>query len=126
MSKPPKRAGNSASNEYPVKSDMQKSLMRQAVPRKEGIEELPSAQRYHRTNLPLSADMLHGVTVRSQVPRGRIRNISFEGDIPWHEFVIVTAKDIPAANAVALILDDQLYLATDGVVNLHPRRPSSS
>src|SRR6202035_2700524 len=33
-------------------------------------------------------------------------------------FVIVTAKDIPAANAVALILDDQPYLA-DGVVN-HP------
>src|SRR5687768_3770993 len=62
--------------------------------------------------------MLHGVTVRSSVPRGQIRNISFEGDLPWDEFTIVTAKDIPGENYVALILNDQPYLA-DEVVN-HP------
>ncbi len=90
--------------------------MGQAVPRKEGIEKVTGRARYiDDLSFP---DMLHGVTVRSQVPRGLIRNISFEGDLPWHEFVIVTAKDIPASNAVALILDDQPYLA-DGVVN-HP------
>ncbi|HEU5131693.1 MAG TPA: xanthine dehydrogenase family protein, partial [Pyrinomonadaceae bacterium] len=53
--------------------------------------------------------------------RGKITNISFEGDIPWDEFVVVTAKDIPGANHVALILNDQPYLADD-FVN-HPEEP---
>src|SRR6185503_18958808 len=66
-------------------------------------------------------DMLHGVTVRSPAARGRIANISFGGDIPWDEFVIVTAKDVPGANYVALILNDQPFLA-DGFVN-HPEEP---
>ena len=45
----------------------------------------------------------------------------FEGDVPWDEFTVVTAADIPGANRIALILDDQPYLA-DGVVN-HPEEP---
>ena len=66
--------------------------------------------------------MLHGVTVRSSVPRGRIKNISFDPPataggtdlvIPWDEFTIVTAKDIPGENYVALILNDQPYLADE-------------
>jgi CO/xanthine dehydrogenase Mo-binding subunit len=65
--------------------------------------------------------MLHGATVRSPAARGKITNISFNGNIPWDEFVIVTAKDIPGANYVALILNDQPYLA-DGFVN-HPEEP---
>ena len=66
-------------------------------------------------------DMLHGATVRSPSARGKITNISFEGDIPWDEFTIVTAKDIPGANYVALILNDQPYLAAE-FVN-HPEEP---
>jgi xanthine dehydrogenase molybdopterin-binding subunit B len=65
--------------------------------------------------------MLHGVTVRSSAARGKITNISFGGDILWDEFIIVTAKDVPGANYVALILNDQPYLA-DGFVN-HPEEP---
>jgi CO/xanthine dehydrogenase Mo-binding subunit len=79
--------------------------------------------------------MLHGVTVRSHVPRGRIKNISFTGDLPWDEFTIVTAKDIrgesihgeskneklAGENYVALIQNDQPYLA-DEVVN-HAEEP---
>ena len=60
--------------------------------------------------------MIYGTTVRSSVPRGRITSISYEGDIPWDEFTIVTAKDIPGENYVALIINDQPYLA-DGMVN---------
>src|SRR5271154_1762688 len=56
--------------------------------------------------------MLHGVTVRSPVARGRIRNIDFPPGIPWDEFTIVTAADIPGENCVALIVDDQPYLAS--------------
>ena len=67
--------------------------------------------------------MLHGVTVRSSVARGRIKSITFEdrSDIPWDEFTIVTVKDIPGENYVALILNDQPYLANE-VVN-HPEEP---
>src|SRR6267378_3965428 len=79
--------------------------------------------------------MLHGVTVRSSVPRGRITNISFDQppatsggsdrNIPWDEFTIVTAKDIRdlklGENYVALILNDQPYLAGE-VVN-HAEEP---
>src|SRR2546430_4821680 len=69
-------------------------------------------------------EMLYGTTVRSPVARGRITRIHFEGDIPWSEFTIVTAQDIresPGENYVALILNDQPYLA-DSRVN-HPEEP---
>src|SRR5687768_14237232 len=65
--------------------------------------------------------MLHGVTVRSQVPRGRIVSIRFDPGVPWSEYVVVTAADIPGVNRVKLIADDQPYLASD-VIN-HPEEP---
>ena len=90
-----------------------------SAPRKEGRKKVTGAALYvDDLSFP---EMLHGTTVRSQVARGHIRNIAFEGDIPWHEFTIVTAKDIPGENYVALILNDQPYLA-DEVVN-HPEEP---
>ena len=90
-----------------------------SVPRKEGRKKV-TGQALYVDDLTFP-DMLHGVTVRSPVARGFIKSISFEGDVPWEEFVVVTAKDIPGANHVALILEDQPYLA-DGVVN-HPEEP---
>lgn len=60
--------------------------------------------------------LLHGVTVRSTVARGRITAIRFAEDIPWHEFVIVTARDIPGRNVVAHLIQDQPCLV-DGVIN---------
>ena len=89
------------------------------VPRKEGRKKV-TGQALYVDDLSFP-DMLHGATVRSPVARGKITNISFEGDIPWNEFVTVTAKDIPGANYVALILNDQPYLA-DGFVN-HAEEP---
>jgi len=89
------------------------------VPRKEGRKKV-TGQALYVDDLSFP-DMLHGVTVRSSAARGKITNISFGGDIPWDEFIIVTAKDVPGANYVALILNDQPYLA-DGFVN-HPEEP---
>ncbi len=89
------------------------------VPRKEGRKKV-TGQALYVDDLSFP-EMLHGATVRSPVARGKITNIVFGGDIPWDEFVIVTAKDIPGANYVALILNDQPYLA-DGLVN-HPEEP---
>ncbi|HYL75002.1 MAG TPA: xanthine dehydrogenase family protein molybdopterin-binding subunit [Bryobacteraceae bacterium] len=83
------------------------------VPRKEGRAKVTGQAKYvDDLSFP---GMLHGVTVRSPVARGRIRNIEFTGDLPWDEFTIVTAKDIPGANVVALIVDDQPYLAGEMV-----------
>ncbi|HEY6659482.1 MAG TPA: xanthine dehydrogenase family protein molybdopterin-binding subunit [Pyrinomonadaceae bacterium] len=95
------------------------SFIGKASPRKEGRKKV-TGQALYVDDLSFP-DMLHGATVRSPAPRGRITNISFEGDIPWNEFTIVTAKDIPGANYVALILNDQPYLAAD-FVN-HPEEP---
>src|SRR6185369_11665784 len=87
-----------------------------SAPRKEGRKKVTGAALYvDDISFP---EMIHGVTVRSPMARGRIKNIFFEGDIPWDEFTVITAKDIPGENYVALILNDQPYLA-DEVVN-HP------
>ena len=91
-------------------------LIGKPVQRKEGREKVTGSARYvDDISFP---DMLHGTTVRSTVPRGKILGIHFGEGIPWNEFTIVTAKDIPAKNCVALLIEDQPCLA-DGVVN-HP------
>ena len=95
------------------------NLVGKPIPRKEGRQKV-TGQALYVDDLKFDG-MLHGVTVRSSIARGRIKNISFEGDIPWNEFTIVTAKDIPGENYVALILNDQPYLA-DEFVN-HPEEP---
>lgn len=98
---------------------MQKQLVGHSVPRKEGREKVTGQTRY--IDDFAFPGMVYGVTVRSPCARGRIRGISFEGTIPWNEFTVVTAEDIPGKNSATLILDDQPYLA-DGVVN-HPEEP---
>ena len=102
------------------------TLVGKSIPRKEGRKKV-TGQALYVDDLKFDG-MLHGVTVRSSVPRGRIKNISFDQPaasvgrvIPWDEFIIVTAKDIPGENYVALIVNDQPYLA-DKVVN-HPEEP---
>jgi len=88
-------------------------LIGKSVPRKEGRRKVTGAALYvDDLTFP---GMLHGATVRSPVARGRVREILFAGNIPWDEFVIVTAKDIPGENYVALILNDQPYLADEFV-----------
>src|SRR5437764_7010844 len=104
-------------------------LVGKSIPRKEGRKKV-TGQALYVDDLKFD-NMLHGVTVRSSIARGRIKNISFnqppataggsDRDIPWDEFTIVTAKDIPGENYVALILNDQPYLA-DEIVN-HPEEP---
>jgi len=94
-------------------------LVGRPVPRKEGRAKVTGAALYVDDLAP--PGMLHGVTVRSRVPRGRITGIHFDPSLPWDEFTVVTARDIPGENAVALILLDQPYLA-DGVVN-HQEEP---
>jgi CO/xanthine dehydrogenase Mo-binding subunit len=98
---------------------LQTRIVGVSVPRKEGVAKLTGQARYiDDLSLP---GMIFGATVRSSIPRGAVEAISFGAGIPWHEFTIVTAKDIPGRNVVALIMDDQPCLA-DGFVN-HPEEP---
>ena len=98
---------------------MHKPFIGQPVQRKEGRDKVTGRAQYlDDIQMP---GMLYGATVRSPVARGRIRQINFAGHIPWDEFTIVTAQDIPGANCVALILDDQPYLASEQVN--HPEEP---
>ena len=90
-----------------------------SLPRREGHAKVTGQARYV-DDLVLPG-MLYGTTVRSPSPRGVIRAIDYAPSIPWSEFVIVTATDIPGANYVALITDDQPSLA-DGHVN-HAEEP---
>jgi CO/xanthine dehydrogenase Mo-binding subunit len=99
-----------------IKSD---HIVGTSVPRLEGREKV-SGQAWYVDDMVLPG-MLYGRTVRSQIPRGKIRKITFDPQIPWQEFVIVSARDIPGKNCIALIEDDQPCLA-DGVVN-HPEEP---
>jgi CO/xanthine dehydrogenase Mo-binding subunit len=90
-----------------------------SAPRKEGREKVTGRARYiDDISMP---DMLYGATVRSKIPRGKITKIIFGAGIDWEEFVVVTAKDIPGKNHIALIENDQPCLA-DGIVN-HPEEP---
>src|ERR1700704_270086 len=97
----------------------QAHIIGRAVPRKEGRDKVTGAARYiDDMSLP---GMLYGATVRSQIPRGVIKRISFGSEFDWSEFVIITAKDIPGKNCIALIGDDQPCLA-DGRIN-DPEEP---
>src|ERR1700758_48663 len=98
---------------------MSEHIVGSSVPRKEGRDKVTGRAQYiDDISLP---DMLFGATVRSRVPRGKIKKITFGPGIAWEEFVIATAKDIPGRNCIALIIDDQPCLA-DGIVN-HPEEP---
>ena len=89
------------------------------VPRKEGLDKVTGRARYvDDMTLP---GMLHGATVRSKIARGKVKKITFGSGIDWDEYVVVSAKDIPGRNVIALIQDDQPCLA-EGVVN-HPEEP---
>jgi CO/xanthine dehydrogenase Mo-binding subunit len=95
---------------------MENRQIGKSVPRKEGREKVTGSARYvDDLTFP---GMLHGVTVRSSIARGKILDIRFGEGIPWSEFTIVTAKDIPGKNCIALLIEDQPCLA-DQFVN-HP------
>jgi CO/xanthine dehydrogenase Mo-binding subunit len=98
---------------------MTTNIIGKSIQRKEGRAKVTGTSQYvDDLTFP---GMLHGATVRSSIARGRIRDIRFGNGIPWEEFTIVRAADIPGKNCVALIVEDQPCLA-DGLVN-HPEEP---
>jgi CO/xanthine dehydrogenase Mo-binding subunit len=85
--------------------------------RKEGVDKVLGRAKY-TDDLPCDGNregLWHGATVRSAIPRGRIRAIHYDPRIDWAEFVIVTAEDIPGNNHIAMIGADQPCLVSEQV-----------
>src|SRR5580698_2630556 len=78
--------------------------------RKEGVDKvLGRAQYVDDLTLP---GMWFVATVRSTIPRGRITSINFDPSIPWNEFTIVSAADIPGENTIVHLTKDHPCLAS--------------
>ncbi len=81
--------------------------------RKEGrAKVLGTAQYIDDLTLP---DIWHGCTIRSTIARGRIRSITFAPEIPWHEYAIVRAADIPGENTIVHLTKDHPCLAASDI-----------
>jgi CO/xanthine dehydrogenase Mo-binding subunit len=81
--------------------------------RKEGrAKVLGAAQYIDDMSLP---GMWHGATVRSTIARGTIRSITFAQEIPWHEYTIVRAADIPGENTIVHLTKDHPCLADTAI-----------
>ncbi len=84
-----------------------------SVPRRDGFDKVTGRARY--VDDLVCEGMLHGRTVRSPVPRGRLERIEFEKGLPWDEIVVVTAADVPGTNRVKLIDLEQPFLVEDEI-----------
>ncbi|MGH7751915.1 MAG: xanthine dehydrogenase family protein molybdopterin-binding subunit, partial [Gemmatimonadales bacterium] len=84
-----------------------------SVPRREGVEKVTGAARY--TDDLRFSGAWYGATIRSTVPRGRLRGVTLDPAFDWSRVVVVTAQDIPGDNVVQLIQDDQPALAEDQI-----------
>jgi CO/xanthine dehydrogenase Mo-binding subunit len=88
-------------------------IVGQSPLRKEGkAKVLGQAQYVDDITLP---GMWFGATVRSTIPRGRITSINFDPSIPWQEFTIVSAADIPGENTIVHLTKDHPCLAVTHV-----------
>jgi CO/xanthine dehydrogenase Mo-binding subunit len=83
------------------------SAVGNSVARKDGIGKATGSARY--ADDIVFPNMLHGRTIRSTIPRGKIRSIRYEFDTAG--FTIVDYRDVPAKNAVDLMSQDQPFLA---------------
>lgn len=84
-------------------------IIGKSVPRKEGLLKV-TGQAVFVDDMKIDG-CLYGKTIRSTVPRGLIKQISFKEGVPWGEFVIVLPRDIPGKNVVTLIDTVQPFLA---------------
>ncbi|HYM82072.1 MAG TPA: xanthine dehydrogenase family protein molybdopterin-binding subunit [Candidatus Limnocylindria bacterium] len=84
-----------------------------SIPKLEGPDKVTGRALYV-DDLPVPG-VLHGRTVRSTIPLGRIRRVSLDRSFDWSDVVIADHRDIPGENVVALIEDDQPLLASDYV-----------
>ncbi len=85
------------------------SVVGTSPPRIEGLEKA-CGQALFLEDIPFEGAWLGG-TVRSTIPRGKIREIVRDPSFDWSRVTFVTAEDIPGKNTVSMIRDDYPALA---------------
>lgn len=83
-----------------------------SIPRADGPSKVTGAALYADDLRPEGC--WYGATVRSERPHARILAITPDPAFDWTDVVLVTARDIPGENVLALITDDQPVLC-DGI-----------
>jgi CO/xanthine dehydrogenase Mo-binding subunit len=81
--------------------------------RTDGWEKVSGAARFI-ADLDFPGAWIGG-TVRSPVPRGRLRGIRRDPVFDWSRVTVVTAADLPGPNTVAMIREDHPVLAAEEV-----------
>ena len=84
--------------------------------RKEGPEKLTGEARY--IDDYVFEGGLHGVTLRSEIACGTLREIRFDPSYDWSSVVVAVAADIPGENTVLLIEKDQPLLVSREIRHL--------
>ena len=89
------------------------------VLRTEGMDKVSGEAKYvDDLRFP---GMIYGRTVRSTIARGRIVSVERDQAFDWSDFTIVDHRDIaaPGKNVVAMIVEDQPFLAATRVHHKH-------
>jgi xanthine dehydrogenase molybdopterin-binding subunit B len=89
----------------PVERVRRPSALGQNIPRREGAAKL-CGQACFVGDLPRDG-VWFGATVRADVPHARLLGIRFDPRFDWKKVVVATARDIPGANVVPVVLRDQ-------------------
>ena len=84
------------------------------VPRKDGIGKATGRALY--ADDIVFPGMLHGRTIRSTIPRGRVRSLRLIGETPG--LIVVDHRDVPGRNVVDQIEQDQPFLVERDVRHL--------
>src|SRR5689334_11497909 len=88
-----------------------------SLPRVDGVAKVTGKARYlDDLDVP---GVWHGVTVRSKVPHGVLEALDRDPAFDWSQVVVATAEDIPGANSIRLIEDDQIALVPIGGTVMH-------
>lgn len=88
-----------------------------SLPRVDGVAKVTGRARYlDDLDVP---GVWHGATVRSQVAHGVLEALDRDPAFDWSQVVVATAADIPGANVVRLIEDDQIALVPIGGRVMH-------
>lgn len=59
--------------------------------------------------------LLHGITIRSHLPRARLKSIRLDPAYDWSGFTVAGPADIPGRNCIPVLDEDQPALAEDAV-----------
>ncbi len=116
-SRPPRTAPRPEAPVAPVQApapgDLSIGIARTFPLRREGPAKLTGTALY--TDDMVFPGAWYGHTVRSTEPHARLLGIDLDPEFDWSRVIVLTARDIPGANVVSLVADDQPILVEDEI-----------